>query len=172
MKRGNNAKAKGKAKAQAASPVLRQASETPVGCRTPRGPAAPIVVLESSPDRTVFVETTSTTPAVTTAPAGPSAAVGPPATPTTPPATVAFNPDVWEISTPPASRSGSRQLSPFTKSPLLRGPGHLDEEGYDFHRIVKAKKTDETTTLAMTDTPSAFTTPSSSGACPRESQKK
>ena len=96
-------------------------------------------------------EVANATPDATPAPAA--------ATPTAATPTVTFDPDLYVINTPPASRSGSRHPSPFTRSPLLRGPGHLDEEGYDFHRIVKANKTDETTTTAATTTPSAFTNP-------------
>ena len=107
--------------------------------------------MSTPPSPTEIANATSTTPA----PAAAAAAANP--TAATP--TVTFDPDLYVINTRPASRSGSRHPSPSTRSPLLRGPGHLDEEGYDFHRIVKAKKTDETTVTAATDTPSAFTTP-------------
>ena len=96
-------------------------------------------------------EVANATPDATRAPAA--------ATPTAAIPTVTLDPDLYVINTPPASRSGSRHPSPFTRSPLLRGPGHFDGEGYGFHRIAKAKKTDETTTMAVTTTPSAFTTP-------------
>ena len=116
------------------------------------------LIVSTPPSPTEIANATSATPA-------PAAAAE---TPTAATPTVTLDPDLYVINTLPASRSGSRHPSPFTRSPLLRGPGHLDEEGYGFHRIVKAKKTDETTKTATTDTPSAFTTPIVVGNLPEE----
>ena len=80
----------------------------------------------------------------------------PVATPATAASTVSFDPDLYVINTPLASRSSSGHPSPFARRPLLRGPGHLGER-YDFHRIVKAKN-GETSDSTITP-PSAPTTP-------------
>ena len=103
------------------------------------------LIVSTPPSPTAIANATASTTRTTPAPATAST------TPRAATPTVTFDPDLYVINTPPASRSGSRHPSPFTRSPLLRGPGHLDEEGYDFHRIVKAKKTDAGVMTATAD---------------------
>ena len=115
------------------------------GSRTGSHRTGPWVGLDVDFTDTLIVCDPSPTEVANAAPAATLAAATP---------TVTFDPDLYVINTPLASRSSSRQPSPFTRSPLLRGLGHLDER-YDFHRIVKARK-DETSAITP---PSASTTP-------------